>query len=128
MALLPCPGCSRHVRASEATCPFCSSELPQKAVTSNGPSPGVRLGRAALFAFGTSLALSACATPVMNGDTGSTTDAAGPDTGGNMALYGGPPVEAGTQNDAGLQAMYGTPPPDDGGPSARYGAPPVNDT
>jgi hypothetical protein len=25
---LPCPGCSRHVRASGAACPFCGAGLP----------------------------------------------------------------------------------------------------
>jgi hypothetical protein len=28
MSLRPCPGCTRHVRASESACPFCASALP----------------------------------------------------------------------------------------------------
>ena len=49
--LLPCPGCSRHVRACESTCPFCARTLsfpcvPKRVV------PSKRLNRAALFALG----------------------------------------------------------------------------
>src|SRR3954469_20602120 len=52
--LVPCPNCARHVRQSEAACPFCSVELALGHV-SPAPLPRVRLGRAATFAFGASL-------------------------------------------------------------------------
>lgn len=52
--LSPCAQCRRHVRADEATCPFCGSE-----VTTAEPvpsRPALRLTRAALFAGATLLA------------------------------------------------------------------------
>jgi|HubBroStandDraft_2_1064218.scaffolds.fasta_scaffold56157_3 hypothetical protein len=52
--LRPCPGCSRHVRASESACPFCRHELDiafRSAPSSPTPAVG-RLSRAALFAIG----------------------------------------------------------------------------
>jgi hypothetical protein len=51
--LLACPSCSRHVRASEASCPFCGASV---VVAARGfvprQEPKERLGRAALYAFG----------------------------------------------------------------------------
>ncbi len=66
--LLACPGCARHVRASEASCPFCSAELPAslRAVPPRR-GPAARLGRAGVAAFGVGslvvpLAMEACST------------------------------------------------------------------
>ena len=36
-ALVPCPGCNRHVKSDEATCPFCQAAM----------APGARSGRCA---------------------------------------------------------------------------------
>ncbi len=68
--LVPCPGCARHVRLAEATCPFCNSSLdssvlaaryaPRRAAVPGG------IKRAALMALGTSVA-AAC-----GGKTGGT--------------------------------------------------------
>jgi|HubBroStandDraft_1064217.scaffolds.fasta_scaffold37267_1 hypothetical protein len=51
--LRPCPGCSRHVRASEPACPFCRGELDDAFRSAPRPrAPTARLSRAALFAIG----------------------------------------------------------------------------
>ncbi|HEY4105703.1 MAG TPA: hypothetical protein VGM44_17510, partial [Polyangiaceae bacterium] len=61
--LVPCPECSRHVRAAETECPFCAQPL-DLAGTPEPALPKTRLGRAATFAFGATLAsataLAAC--------------------------------------------------------------------
>ena len=58
--LEPCPHCARHVKISEAACPFCARSLAD-AFATRAPrvAPRARLGRAATFAFGV-LAMSAC--------------------------------------------------------------------
>jgi len=76
--LTPCPECQRHVRKTEARCPFCEAALSLAHV----PSPALprkRLGRAATFAFGASVV---GATALVGCDT---------DPGGNVAVYGAPP-------------------------------------
>jgi hypothetical protein len=51
--LVACLSCARHVRVSEAACPFCGAVLAESLRASAPPEPpGVRLARAALFAFG----------------------------------------------------------------------------
>ena len=65
--LVPCPSCERHVRASETTCPFCGSTVDLSGV----PPPALpnrRLGRAALVAFGATIA-AGVATTSCGGDT-----------------------------------------------------------
>jgi hypothetical protein len=136
--LLPCPSCARHVRRNEQACPFCSASV-------SFPEPGVasvmpRLGRAALFTFGTALATSGCvgnAVPLYGApapDTGLAADAAPASDAGTdaavLAMYGGPPQDAGS--DAGSPGpLYGAPAfdagfdHDTGGASADYGAPPA---
>jgi hypothetical protein len=126
MTLVPCPSCSRHVRATESTCPFCATSL-----AIDPPAPAVigeRLGRAALFAFGAALATNAAA-------CGTATVPPGDDA----AVHGdaGPPADAGTDAfvppspDSGFFPPYGTPPPEDaghdGGLAGAYGAPPPID-
>jgi hypothetical protein len=53
--LTPCPECQRHVRTTEACCPFCDSTLSLSHVA-RPVLPRSRLGRAATFAFGATLA------------------------------------------------------------------------
>src|SRR5690349_20662257 len=103
LPLVPCPSCQRHVLATEAACPFCAAALPSdlgsRAVPGTGP--GQRLGRAAAFVFGASLAVTACAGSVTTG-SGSTESAGasgsssgGPDDdGGVMTHYGNPGFDA----------------------------------
>ena len=71
--LVPCPGCNRHVRNSEASCPFCDRELD----LARSPAPAVpttRIGRAALFTFSATLAgataLAACGGESESNDDG----------------------------------------------------------
>ncbi len=86
--LTPCPECQRHVRKTETRCPFCGEGVSLAHV----PSPVLprkRLGRAATFAFGASVA---GATAL----AGCTIE----DPGGAVAVYGAPPV-AGAPNGGG---------------------------
>lgn len=57
MSLVRCLSCSRHVRPLEAACPFCGAteRTPLRPRTSVP-----RLGRAAILAFGTTVAAGAC--------------------------------------------------------------------
>jgi hypothetical protein len=60
--LVPCPACARHVRANEATCPFCDAtigEVPERVLA---PISNDRLfARAALtFAAAAATTLTAC--------------------------------------------------------------------
>ena len=74
MSLVPCPSCRRHVRDSEANCPFCKGALPTSLASKAIPASTQRMGRAAAFAFTASLAMSACG-PAEN-PTPTPTDAA----------------------------------------------------
>lgn len=105
--LVACAGCERHVRTSETLCPFCGDVLPLSLRTSAAPPvPTRRLGRAAIFAFGTALA---AATGCGESHTG---DDAGPEDAG--------PEDAGLA-DAGSDAGF-----DAGEIFPPYGAPPAD--
>jgi hypothetical protein len=134
--LHPCPDCARHVRAADATCPFCGAALPGTHRDAlSRPEPTRRLGRTALFALGaaavaTSIGVAGCSRD--HGPSGGTDAGAAPDSGsatdGGPAEDAAPAIDAGF--DAGLLAMYGgPPPPDDAGFDAGvmnlYGAPPA---
>ncbi len=120
--LVPCPACARHVRTTHAACPFCAMPLPADLARRAVPDAPTRLGRAALFAFGASIAVGACGSDVASDTAGSTsgsggsrtttTGATSTTTNGGMggALYGGapPPLQ-----DAG---------PEDGGDAGTAGA------
>ena len=55
--LVPCSGCSRHVRAREAACPFCGAALPDAVRASSPPRRVVgRLSRAGIIAAGAAAA------------------------------------------------------------------------
>ncbi len=137
--LVPCPSCQRHVRASEASCPFCASALSDSLASQAVPAATQRLKRAAAFAFTASLALAGCGdttTPAPDAaavdaatDTSSdatpadsSTDTGPADNGGMMALYGLPPADAGS--DTGASDAATDAPTDNGGAMALYGAPP----
>ena len=131
--LAPCPGCSRHVKTSERTCPFCKGALPESIADAALPGAPGRLSRAAAFAFTASLAVSGAvvsATGCTNGVSSTTGDASandgsgpGPnDDGGNQAAYGSPaplygavPVDSGPDDSGGIGVKYGGPPIDSGG-------------
>jgi hypothetical protein len=98
--LTPCPECQRHVRKTEASCPFCESALS----LSNVPSPALprkRLGRAATFAFGASVVGATALVACSDGDSG-----------GDVPVYGAPPAAG-----AGGDSSFG------GSAAPVYGAP-----
>ncbi|HVZ70866.1 MAG TPA: hypothetical protein VHJ20_00710 [Polyangia bacterium] len=89
--LVPCLSCHRHVRVSEDACPFCGVERAAELRASSPPAlPKRRLGRAALFTFGATLAAAACGDVTPTGDggaDGSTQDGGG--GGGGTTASGG---------------------------------------
>jgi hypothetical protein len=100
--LRACPACARHVRVSESACPFCRSALPDTfGASPSARAPGVRLTRAALFAFGTGAAAISPACSSSTSPAAGGTDA-GTDTGQIEPAYGGPPEM--------YDAAYGGPP------------------
>jgi len=108
-ALAPCPSCSRHVRTSETSCPFCKTVLAAGALSASAiPGTPTRLSRAAAFAFTASLTVAGCTAGSSLGLDGGTDDASTPD--------GGTKTDSG-KNDA------APPPPDEGGIAPPYGAP-----
>ena len=131
--LRACPACARHVRVSEESCPFCGGGLDPAFRASPAPrSPGVRLTRAALFAFGTgtlAVAPGCSSSPSPSTGPADLADAANPF--GNDAAYGGPAIsdDAGDSSPAsGDDAGDSSPPSgDDAGDAtflsdAAYGA------
>jgi hypothetical protein len=150
--LLPCPGCTRHVRASETECPFCLTAL-EFGDTAAPRAPATRLGRAATFAFGaavaTTMQVAGCSGGTSPGDvdSGSGTDSGGGaevdagsdpgDSGGGSETDSGTATpDSGMEQDSGggVTPLYGGPPLRDagrdqddsggGGPVPLYGAPP----
>lgn len=123
--LVPCSSCSRHVRATEQACPFCSAFVSSELRARLAPTPPrQRLDRAGLFALGAAgAALSvACAGAVQPVDGSSPTDA-GSDSGNvtdatdaNSALDSGIDVNS-------IGPMYGAAPPPDAARDARHDAP-----
>ena len=146
--LLPCPGCTRHVRAADALCPFCGEALPLSLRSRAPQGPSRRLGRAATIAFGAALAATGCSeSHGTDQDAAITVDSgSSADDGGVAPLYGGPPtdggpapIDAGPAPDpdaGGVVPAYGGPFPVDAGPAPEpdaggiappYGAPPRDD-
>jgi hypothetical protein len=132
--LIPCPGCNRHVRQFETSCPFCSAELSLAHVPPPA-LPRTRLGRAATFAFGATLA-SVTALVGCGGDSDEGKEGGGGSAGTNS---GGTNSQAGTTSSGGSSAgqatggngtvgpVYGAPAAGNdfgGGAAALYGAVP----
>ncbi len=113
--LTPCPECQRHVRKTEARCPFCASALSLSHLPDH-VLPRKRLGRAATFAFGATVAgataLGACDDPV------TVAPPYGIPPGGSSfagsAVYGAPPSGSSSGGNANSYSGAGT---------AVYGAP-----
>jgi hypothetical protein len=125
--LRPCPTCARHVRVTEAGCPFCGATLADSFRASPRPqAPAARLTRAALFALGTgTLALApACSSSSSTPAYGvPPVEYDGSSGGGRVTTDAGPvdagPVDAGpldastTGSDAPVaEPAYGGPPLD----------------
>jgi hypothetical protein len=78
--LIPCPACSRHVRASDAACPFCAAALDRP---SSGPGQAARVAVALAAALAASASLAACygGPPHPHNYPGPRTSTAAPDSG-----------------------------------------------
>jgi hypothetical protein len=100
--LLPCPTCSRHIRVSESSCPFCATSVPAR--FENGRLPVAvprRLSRAALFALGgLAIAPVACA--------GETEDDADSNASGGQGATGGSGGDGATAGSGGDGATAGS--------------------
>ncbi|HRH00347.1 MAG TPA: hypothetical protein PLR99_29085 [Polyangiaceae bacterium] len=132
MALRLCSGCSRHVRAADAACPFCG-DAGRGAV----PSPVSRATRAAMVFGGAAMVTTAVACSSATPLYGAPAPDASADTGADASpapLYGAvPPPDA--SPDASPAPLYGAVPPPDAGddaapdasdasPAPLYGLPP----
>lgn len=122
-ALAPCPSCSRHIKTTERTCPFCKGALSESIADAALPGATSRITRAAAFAFTTTLAVAGAAvgsegctsgTPVTTGDASDDGSALAPD-GNFQPPYGSVPIDASQADTGGLSAAYGGPPIDAGG-------------
>jgi hypothetical protein len=125
--LVPCPSCQRHVRAGEGSCPFCAVSL-ELAAMPPPRLPRSRLGRAATFAFGATIAgltsLSACSDG--EDDDGSGGGAGVTGSGGASGAGGsgtGGSATGGASGSGGSAATGGSV-LDDGGAVPLYGAAP----
>ena len=87
-ALVPCPGCNRHLKSDETTCPFCQAAVAPGSCAGRCARPSTtRLASAALVAAGAALLGAAC-------ESSQSTSTFPP--------YGLPPhVDAGTLADSG---------------------------
>lgn len=142
--LVPCSGCRRHIRIDHETCPFCRAAVPAGFEKRVVPSPNRRLDRLATFTFAATLAVSACGEVESDEqqDRGIAAQDAGgkdgdKDVGNPVPAYGlSPPPDASRKDgaiwdeDGGLQAAYGAPPPDGGWEDVPvappYGLPPLD--
>jgi hypothetical protein len=116
--LTPCPECQRHVRTTESRCPFCDSALSLSRVALP-VLPRSRLGRAATFAFGATLA-SATALLGCGGESESKKEgggsAGGASAAGGSASGGSAAGSSNAGNDSGGASSFG-------GVGLLYGAP-----
>lgn len=137
--LVPCGGCARHVRASDAVCPFCGRESRAARIA---PDTSRRMTRAAAFVFGATVAVAACSSEVETRDEGSGAAGAGGTSDGGAVgpLYGAPGGFGGegASDSGGSAPAYGAPGGfggegeggaggaggDGGGHMGLYGAPP----
>jgi hypothetical protein len=144
--LIPCPGCARHVLASERACPFCAAAMPADFSARVRPELKGRMSRSAMAALGAALTLSACSSTVAGGDGSAPvdaptadaapdqprTDAPAPDAPAPDARADASPADV-VNDEGGAIPAYGISPSkdggpdDDGGPVAEYGGPPPMD-
>jgi hypothetical protein len=122
--LIPCPGCNRHVRQAETSCPFCATALSLGHVAP-APMPRTRLGRAATFAFGATL-VGATTLLACGGESEEKKPGGGGSSSGGTSS-GGTNSSAGDQNfgGTGVGPVYGAPA---AGSNAIYGGPPIGGT
>jgi hypothetical protein len=103
--LIPCRSCSRHVEASDPSCPFCGGAIDGVPIARPGTTE--RLSRAVLVLLGAT-SLAACDRVKENS------------SGTVVQPYGAPyiPDEAGA-----AATLYGAPPPTETAVAQPYGAP-----
>ena len=116
MSLSPCPSCSRHVKTTEASCPFCKATLAERTVAAV-PIVKNRMTRAAAYAFGASLAVTGCVTGTVPGEGSGDGTLDGGGGGGGNGDGGG-----GGKKDGGGGGMQDAP-DDQGNIQPPYGAP-----
>ena len=117
-ALAPCPSCSRHVRSSETSCPFCKAALAPEALAARTvPGTANRLSRAAAFAFTASVTVVGCTAGSSLGLDGGADDA---------SASRDAKKESGFQTDSGVVEEEGGFAPPYGAPA--YGQPPPFDS
>jgi hypothetical protein len=109
--LVPCPGCRRHVRVRETSCPFCAGALVEPAARGPVLKPRGRMSRAALVAAGAALlGAAACEDNVAVPAYG----APFPDGAADAADAGADAVDANQTGDGSVSEMgtliYGSPP------------------
>ncbi len=145
--LAPCPGCHRHVVATESACPFCHRPIVGPLPTRRDPPR--RLSRAALITFAASLTAAGCSSSVSATDAAPNADVGGgdvpvdrPATDQGFPVDHAPTdtgardtgaVDTGVLDIGNVAPPYGIPPPedagapdDDGGAMDLYGAPPFD--
>jgi len=93
--LLPCSSCSRHIRANESRCPFCSAAVTPRSVAQ--VEIPKRLSRAGVFLFASTMAVTGCGSsssettsPPGDSATDAKSDGLVEDTGLPMPAYGAP--------------------------------------
>ena len=122
--LIPCAGCSRHVKASEAACPFCGTSM--LAVSAPVAEPFRRMAAAAAVAAGV-VALTGCSSSSSGSPSGD--DAAVLEDASIVVFYGAPniidatpPAVDASDDGPSAVAIYGAPaPPVDSGAAPDSG-------
>lgn len=119
--LIPCADCARHVQSSDAECPFCGAAL-SSANTVPKASPPRGVSRAAAIAFGATLvvACSGGTDPTPGGDGGADSNTSS--TSSTSSAYGGPPIDAGLDDDGSADASDGARASDSGQPESGGGS------
>lgn len=114
-SLVPCPGCARHVRVDEPSCPFCGADGGLGRASPDRRSLATRLTRALIFA-GATAALVTCGDEPIAQPYGAPPE---PDHGGETPPPESDPQQPGQDAGTGQAA-----PADPGQPMALYGGPP----
>jgi len=121
--LAPCPSCNRHVRVSDAACPFCGTAIVTAADVASRNGMRGRLGRAALFAAGATLmGMSACSDPKCAECTAGVAGMSGGGAGGGDGSAGADGGMDAVSPSDGPVAIYSAvfPPPEPVDPAAAF--------
>jgi hypothetical protein len=122
--LVNCAGCNRHIRRSEALCPFCGIGVTSEvAGASERARPSARLGRAALLVFAAAAGSTACSGKIItetsdapplgsggasNRDAGGAVGSGG--AGGEIPTNGASLFPGNTPGSGDFAQFYGAPP------------------